>query len=350
MQTIHTLREEHIPAMPRISSVVMGRQGYLSVLGRLIIMELQKIQRRLMSKVLAVVGIAMIMGIFILAGIFAWSTVNSPASKFAPPLCSQTAQPDSGCLNHQPTQSELAQFKQARVDRFSRLLSLPSTLNLSVTYTVIPFTMLIIILIGSIVGGEYSYGTIRLLYTRGPRRLQFLFAKIGAAIICIVPMVLAMALAGILTGYLLHPITGVALDFSFLTGTWLANAGLFLLLAMWQWFVFAMMALFFGTVGRSTVAGVVGALSWFFLELISTTIINAIASQIGGSIGDFLRTIPDYFVGNNTMALIQNQAHVLFNSDPATISNAHTWSVIAVYLVVMLVVSCLVTVLRDVTN
>ncbi len=50
------------------------------------------------------------------------------------------------------------------------------------------------------------------------------------------------------------------------------------------------------------------------------------------------------------MALLQNQAHVLFNADPATISNAHAWSVIAVYLVVMLVVSCLVTVLRDVTN
>ncbi|HLG64707.1 MAG TPA: ABC transporter permease subunit [Ktedonosporobacter sp.] len=350
MQTTHIFHEEHIPTMPRISSVVVGRQGYLSVLARLIIMELQKIRRRLMSKVLAVVGIGMIMSIFILAGIFAWSIINSPASKFAPPLCSQTGRTDGGCLNHQPTPNELAQYKQAQVNRFSRLLSLPSSLNLSITYTAIPLTMLIIILIGSIVGGEYSYGTIRLLYTRGPTRLQFLLAKIGAAIICIVPMVLAMALAGVLTGYLFHPITGVALNFSFLTGTWLANAGLFLLLAMWQWFVFAMMALFFGTVGRSTVAGVVGALSWFFLELILTTIISAIANLMGGSIGDFLRTIPDYFVGNNTMALLQNQAHVLFNADPATISNAHAWSVIAVYLVVMLVVSCLVTVLRDVTN
>ncbi len=349
MQTVSpTLPEQNSAVPARTSSVVMGRQDYISVLLRLTAMELYKIRRRLMSKTLIGFGLLAMIGIFSLLALFTWSDVNRPASSFSPPLCSQVV--TENCSKQQPTQAQLEQYKHNRIVRDSYNLSLPKSLNNAGTMLLIFLTVLIIVLIGSIVGGEYSLGTARLMFTRGPTRLQFLISKIVVAIVCTVIAVLILTLVGILTGLVLNPISGIAPSYSFYNAAWLGHASLYVLLIMLTWFVYAIVALFFGTVGRSTVAGIVGALVWLFVEPILARIILLVTISTSGSLHDFLKAIPDYFISSNVGALTDNQAHILFGSDPSTLSDGHALSVLAVYLVVFIAISCIVTVRRDVTN
>jgi len=188
------------------------------------------------------------------------------------------------------------------------------------------------------------------MFTRGPTRLQFLFAKIFAISVCIVISAVVLAVVGIGVGLLFNGVTGIAPTYTFFASAWFGHALLYLLYMMLTWFVFAIVALAFGTIGRSTVAGIVGALVWFFIEPISTRILYLVTQSMTGQLHDFVNAIPDYFITNNVSTLIQNQKHILFGSDPGTLSDAHVWIVLAVYVVVFLVVSCVVTVRRDVTN
>ncbi len=56
--------ESSIPPASRASSVLMGQQDYVSVLLRLTGMELYKIRRRMMSKVLTFIGIMATVSLF----------------------------------------------------------------------------------------------------------------------------------------------------------------------------------------------------------------------------------------------------------------------------------------------
>src|SRR5260370_7950952 len=78
-------------------------------------------------------------------------------------------------------------------------------------------TILIILLIGAITGGEFSIGTVRLIYTRGPTRTQFVLAKVGAAIVCIAFGILAISIIGVLIAQALNPLSSIPQDFDFLT-------------------------------------------------------------------------------------------------------------------------------------
>ncbi len=333
----------------RTSSVIMGRQDYVSVLLRLTAMELYKIRRRFMSKALLGFGLLFMVGIFFLFGLFAWSDVNRPASSFQPPICAPNIQSDF-CAKQPLTQAQLEQAKHQRVVRDSANLTLPGSLD-NVGFILFNFLgILAMVLMGTIVGGEYSLGTVRLMFTRGPTRLQFLFAKILATSVCIVIGVLVLAAVGILAGLLFNGVSGIAATYSFFTSGWFGHMLLYILYMMFTWFVYSIVALAFGVIGRATVVGIVGALVWFFVEPILTRIISLVTQSMTGQTHDFVKAIPDYFIYNNVDTLIQNQKHVLFGSDPATLSDAHAWTVLAVYLLVFLVVSCIVTVRRDVTN
>ena len=58
--TLQSLPTQPVPAAPRTPSVVMGKSDYLSVLLRLVAMELYKLRRRALSKVLTSIGIGTI--------------------------------------------------------------------------------------------------------------------------------------------------------------------------------------------------------------------------------------------------------------------------------------------------
>ena len=350
MATIQQSLPELNGASPRrASSVVMGRQDYVSVLLRLTAMELYKIRRRFMSKALLGFGLLFMVGVFFLFGLFGWTDANRAASSFQPPICAPNIQSEF-CVKQPLNSTQLEQAKHQRVVSDSNRLTLPGSLD-NVGLILFDFlAILAMVLMGTIVGGEYSLGTVRLMFTRGPTRLQFLFAKILALIVCIFIGVLVLTAAGILAGLLFNTVTGIAPTYGFFTSSWFGHAVLYILFMMLTWFVYSIVALTLGVIGRATVVGIVGAIVWFFVEPILTRIISLVTQSMTGQIHDFVNAIPDYFIYNNVGNLVQNQKHILFGSDPGTLSDAHSWTVLAVYMVVFLVVSCIITVRRDVTN
>jgi ABC-type transport system involved in multi-copper enzyme maturation permease subunit len=221
--------------------------------------------------------------------------------------------------------------------------------------------ILIVILAGTIVGGEYGVGTIRVLLTRGPTRTQYLLAKILALLVCIAITMVILIPIGIIVGALYNLTSGITVDYAFLTSDWILHASAYVLLGMLKLFIYTMLAVWLATLGKSTVAGVAAGIAWWFLETILRPILLGIAFLNQGTVaGDILKVVPDYFVGTNIDALLGEQSDYLTSSvTTASTSSGNVtsampdwraWLVIAVYLVIFLGSTWLVLRRRDVTN
>jgi ABC-type transport system involved in multi-copper enzyme maturation permease subunit len=350
--TPQTSIDGNMPLPARTSTVILGRRDYVSVLLRLIGMDLYKIRRRVMSKVLCSIAIAIAILVFLLISLGTFFVLNAPADSFAPPCQTSGAPSETGPPSNCPTPSaaQLAQFRQDTLRNVSEPLRLPTSLNITEQFALSAGTILIIILIGATAGGEFSIGTVRLIYTRGPTRTQFLLAKVGAAIACTVIGILTMFIVGILTGQLLNSLSTIAQGFDFFSASWIAHTVLYLLIAMLDWLMYAIIAIFFGILGRSTVAGIVGALTWFFVEPIVGSLLKLAGTFSHGPFGDFLKAIPDYFIGSNTGALLQNQGQYIFGGSGSSLSDLHALVVLVVYLAVFIGLAWWVNERRDVTN
>jgi hypothetical protein len=115
-------------------------------------------------------------------------------------------------------------------------------------------------------------------------------------------------------------------------------------------FMYSMIALFLSTLGRTTVAGVAGALVWWVLESIMGQVLNIVGGQINGVSGDLLRAIPDYFIGSNVVALVQNQAQYVSGDSPSHLSDLHALLVLATYLVFFIGLAWWANESRDIAN
>lgn len=332
----------------------MGRLDFLSTLLRLIGVELYKIRRRLMSKVLSTISILIMILSFAGISLGPIFVLSQSTESFLPPQCSSVPNPQiQPCLNHPPTDMDLAQAKQAKQDELesrSEPLRLPGSFGIAMQITRALVLVLVIILAGTIVGGEYSVGTIRLMLTRGPTRTQFLLAKIGALLISIVLSFLVLVPLGVLTGALLNLITGINIDFGSLTGIWMLHAVLDLLVSMLGVFMYTMLALFLSTLGRATVAGVAGALLWWVFEGVLSGILTGVGYSTRGWVSDFVKAIPDYFVGNNIAALTQNQEHYISNTSLSQLSDLHAYLVLAAHLALCIGLTWWISKQRDITN
>ncbi len=331
----------------RTNPVILGRQDYLSVLLRLTGMELYKVHRRMMSKVLGIMAIAIVMLIFLLISLGTFVVLNAPPEAFTGPASCQGSRPSS-C--QRPSAAQSAQARLEALQTASEPLRLPSSLDIIEQLAIPPGAFLLIALVASMVGGEFSIGTVRLMLTRGPTRTQFLLAKLGATIVCIVIGVLVMFITGVLASQLLNLASGVGQDFSFFSASWSVHTILFVLVAMLNWLMYAAIVIFFGTLGRSIVAGIVGALSWFFAEAIVQGVLNLAGFFNRGLFGDFLKAIPDYFIGNNIGALAQNQGQYIFGDRGSSLSDLHALIVLAVYFSAFIGLAWWVNKRRDVTN
>jgi len=336
----------------RATSVIFGKQSYLFILLRLIGMEIYKIRRRTMSKVLLSIAIIIAIFVFLLFSINTFFVLNAPPESFSPP-CPPTNAPSQGQAHTscpQPSTAQVAQLRETALRNASEPLRLPMSLSLAVQVALSAGTILIIILIGSSAGGEFSIGTVRLMYTRGPTRLQFLLAKVGVAALCAAIGILTITITGILIGQALNALSSIPQVLDFLGPGWIAHALLYILVAMLDWFIYATIAIFFGTLGRSTVAGIVGALAWLFLEPILGSILKLAGTFSHGIFGNFLKAIPDYFISSNTGALLQNQGQYIFGGSGSSLSDLHALAVLLVYLVVFIGLSWRINERRDVTN
>ena len=340
-----TKGDAHLPS--RTNSVILGRQDYLSVLLRLTGMELYKVHRRAMSKVVGMMAIAIVMLIFLLISLGTFVVLNAPPEAFTAPAPCQGSRPAS-C--QQPSAAQSAQARLEALQTASEPLRLPNSLSIIEQLAIPPGAFLLITLVGSMVGGEFSIGTVRLMFTRGPTRTQFLFAKLGATIVCIVIGVLVMFITGVLASQLFNLASGIGQDLTFFTASWLVHTILFVLVAMLNWLMYAAIAIFFGTLGRSIVAGIVGALSWFFAEAIVQGVLSLAGFFNRGPFGNFLKAIPDYFIGNNVGALAQNQGQYIFGGSGSSLSDLHALIVLAFYFSAFIGLAWWVNKRRDVTN
>lgn len=346
MSTTPDIPENAAPRTSRVETVIMGRMDFTSVLLRLIGMELYKIRRRAMSRVLIVLAVLLALLVPLAVGIELAVSQNTPAQRFMP-NCQASNTPDCTVVSS----IAAASIKQAVLSALSVPLRLPSSLELATTQGELnPAIMLVIILVGSMTGGELGSGTVRLMFTRGPWRGQFLLAKYGAALVCVVLGVLTMALSGVLLGQIFNLASGIPQDWHFFTATWLGHATLYLLTTMLNWFMYAVVAIFFAFLGSSTVASIAGALTWFFAEPIISTILTNAGNLSLGLFGAFMRALPDYLMGNNARALQLNQAHVLFGSPPSSQSNLQALLMLALYLLAFIGLTWWLNERRDVTN
>lgn len=332
-----------------ITPIVMGRKDYLSVLLRLIGMDLYKVRRRLLSKVLLTVGVLVTAGVFLALGIAAWHIASQPVTDFVPANC-KVFPHNAGCINHPATLADMQREKQRILAGAAQFLNMPGIWNVEERFVVQLLVVSGIILAGMLVGGEYSLGTVRLLFTRGPTRLQFLFAKIVVLAIYAIPTFLLLMLLGTLIGAAMAQLAGIATDLSFLTAAYTAHLVLYLLLGMLYWFAYMLMALFFSTVGRSTVAGIVGPLIWFAVETLLSDLITSLTQNNGGGMTDVVKALPGYFLGNNLISLLHNQGNALSFTGAGAYSDGHSLLVVAVYLVVFVGVASVLTVRREVMH
>src|SRR5215469_7089359 len=117
------------PAVSRVAPIVMGRSDYLSVLLRLIRMDLYKVRRRLLSKVLLLIPILFIGGGFLVTGIVAIHDENLPATSYSQFFsCAQFPNVPE-CLNHAPTLADMRQQKQQHLDSLALYLNIPGNWN-----------------------------------------------------------------------------------------------------------------------------------------------------------------------------------------------------------------------------
>jgi ABC-type transport system involved in multi-copper enzyme maturation permease subunit len=307
----------------RASSVFIGRQDYLSVLLRLTEMELYKIRRRSMSTVLSSISIIATLGLFGLIALAAYFSISNGTSLEG-------------------------------VRSVTEALRLPRSLALTEQLLLTLGQILIIILVSTIVGGEYNSGTIRLMLTRGPTRTQFLLSKVGAAIACIGIGVVVVTALGVLAGQLLNVTTGVTPDFTFFSVTWSVHVLLYLLIIILGLFTYAMMALFLSTLGRATATGLAGVLTWSFLIEPVIEIISNFGRNISGPVGSFFQSLPDYLIGTNISTLLDNQNQYVFPTSSVTqiagVSDIHALLVLAAYIVLFIGLAWWITMRRDVTN
>jgi hypothetical protein len=196
--------------------------------------------------------------------------------RFCSPFCSSGSHLP-GCVTHLPARADMEQYKQIQLHETADNLSIPSSLSsIGETLLINLLFVLMLIFAGTMVGDEYSLGTVRLLYMRGPTRLHFLVAKVATVIMCILPAVLLLTLVGVILGEGLYSIMGFSTRWSFFTASWLGHVMVFVLLEVLAWFAYAMLALFFGTLARSTVAAVLAPFVWDIVESALRELIRAL--------------------------------------------------------------------------
>lgn len=319
-------------------------------------------RRRLMSKVLLgilVAGLVLVLG-FVLIAYVAISN-SPPQGNVCPPAPVQTQAAQNGNTSgtgcFQMSQQELDQARtewRQELASERQALTFPRVLSVAGGYTAFMGLILLVILAGSIVGGEYGTGTVRLSLTRGVGRGQLIAAQVVAlALLALITMGVTLVLGAII-GVTLGPAIGGKIPA-------LPAGGVLELLGYWvamsfQIFAYALIGLLLGTLARSTAAAIAVPLGYYIFETLVGGILLALSFGIGGSFGDFLKHIPDWFLGNNVATLSTHVAQspidfgVSTSSVTAQLTTGRALLVSLAYCVVLIGLSYLILRGRDVTD
>jgi ABC-type transport system involved in multi-copper enzyme maturation permease subunit len=153
-------------------------------------------------------------------------------------------------------------------------LTFPLSISLTASYAGLMGVVLLSIIAGALVGGEYGFSTQRLALSRGVSRAQALAAQVGALAILAGGVVAALMALGALIGVTIGPALG-GTPGAFSVGA-LPQLVSFWAATTLRLLVYSLIALFLATLGRSTAAGVGGALGFMVVEVIVSNVLLAI--------------------------------------------------------------------------
>lgn len=159
-------------------------------------------------------------------------------------------------------------------------------------------TLLAIILAAGAAGGEYAWGTIRLMATASSGRLRLISARlivVGGLVAAGVLLAVAVALA---YSAIITAVNGGA-SWQFLTAGWLKDQFLSYLRTIFVIAPYVALAFAAATIGRSTLAGVGAGLGVAFLEPLISGLM-----RLGG---EPWHSLPNYLISaNRNIVLLQN--------------------------------------------
>jgi len=232
--------------------------------------------------------------------------------------------------------------------QIASLLAFPTSIAMSGQYFDEVGTLLLIVLAGALIGSEYGYGTHRLSLTRGVGRGQLLAAQ------AITLAILALIASGVTL--LLGCVAGALGSLALGSGEALSVAGVGELLGFWlavalNAFVYALIALWMGTLGRSVAAAIAGPLVYLFVEVVATTLLRIFQyAPNPDALTRFISAIPDYLLGSNTSEVVQlsGQSPYLLLEHAGRLGWTHSLVVVVVYCALFIVSAYLIFRGRDV--
>jgi ABC-type transport system involved in multi-copper enzyme maturation permease subunit len=203
-------------------------------------------------------------------------------------------------------------------------------------------TLLLIILVASSIGNEYSWGSIRQVLARRGIRYHFVISKVVSFIVVAVIGLLISVIVGFILTLITSSLLG-NINWDFMTASYTGD-----LFKMFGWTLFSLLpyillTVFFAFLGRSAITGIGGGLGVYFIE--------AIVVSLFGLAGNWLAKIPDYLIGPNVNALMSAGPFTqgAFAAAGALPSTLHASLTLAGYCVVFIAITLYMVKKRDVT-
>lgn len=293
------------PTRPAFTPASAGIGDWLLHMWRLTRWTLLAAWRRVMSKVLLgiLLGLFMLILGFVVLG-YAIAQSAPVQGQVCAPVATTPVQSGNGqsggpqpveCQPLPPEQQQAIRDQQAAAVRAT--LTFPQSVLLAGGYATFMGLIVLSILAGAVIGGEYGFGTIRLILSRGTGRAQLLTAQVAALALLALGISLMMVLLGIAVGFSLGPLLGASVPA-------LSGGGMVALAAYWlaislHLFAFAAIAFLLATLARSTAAGIAVPLGYYVFETIVSTVLLVLIQVIHGTLGDFLRHVPDWLLNVN---------------------------------------------------
>jgi ABC-type transport system involved in multi-copper enzyme maturation permease subunit len=249
--------------------------------------------------------------------------------------------------NHPPPG---ARFEGVSRDQLRNIYHLPNSLRQTLGSLSGPGGAIGLILGGLAAGSEYSWGTMKTLFTQRPGRLTVLAAKIVGLAVTLAVVVLLLFAAGMGTSYVLTTVDGAATTWPSWEDMGRALGAAWLVTGVWTAIGFALATSF-----RSTALAIgIGLVYMLLLEVLVINILSAFSDT------DLLRGIKQALPGQNVSFLVQSFGSAIQNPaagrlapgqrTPLVVSGAQATWVLVAYTAGAMVLSAALVRRRDITS
>ena len=190
-------------------------------------------------------------------------------------------------------------------------------------------------------GSEYGWSTVKTLYTQRDGRLVMLFGKLGALVVVVAVLVVALFAADGVASTGIAVIDGKSISFPDATTFAKGLGALLLIYVLWATFGFVLATLF-----RQSAMAIGLGLAY---ALVIEGIILGFAAQFAGWVKDIQQWFPVANTGYLAQSFGQENIRGIARAQPFA-DATHAIVVISVYVVVFVVINAMLVRSRDVTN